>query len=153
MECGVSRQYELLLETEDECIHQKVGVRRVEVKGDVVYFNGVMIRFYGVNRHDSDPVTGYTISREQARKDLALMKLHNVNAIRTSHYPNAPCSPRCAANTASMSSERQTWSATVPLLFIMEITIHSAPLSVIPFERLSWIVPSAMSSGTKIVSV
>src|SRR5699024_7067627 len=73
------RQYELLLETEDECIHQKVGVRRVEVKGDVVYFNGVMIRFYGVNRHDSDPVTGYTISREQARKDLALMKLHNVN--------------------------------------------------------------------------
>lgn len=88
------RQYELLLETEDECIHQKVGVRRVEVKGDVVYFNGVMIRFYGVNRHDSDPVTGYTISREQARKDLALMKLHNVNAIRTSHYPNAPWFPQ-----------------------------------------------------------
>ena len=44
----------------------------------------------GVNRHDSDPVTGYTISREQAEKDLKLMKQHNINALRTSHYPNAP---------------------------------------------------------------
>ncbi len=88
------RQYELLLETPDECIHQKVGVRRIEVKGDVLYFNGQIIRFRGVNRHDSDPITGYTISRQQATKDLALMKLHNINAIRTSHYPNAPWFPQ-----------------------------------------------------------
>ena len=43
-----------------------------------------------MNRHDSDPVTGYTISREQAKRDLFLMKQHNINAVRTSHYPNAP---------------------------------------------------------------
>jgi beta-galactosidase len=49
-----------------------------------------MIKIHGVNRHDSDPVTGYAISREQILKDLKIMKEHNVNAIRTSHYPNAP---------------------------------------------------------------
>ena len=83
-------QYTLVLETPDECIVQMVGLRKIEVIDGVVYLNGVDIKFRGVNRHDSDPVTGYTISREQALLDLALMKRHNVNAIRTSHYPNAP---------------------------------------------------------------
>ena len=83
-------QYTLVLETPDECIVQMVGLRKIEVIDGVVYLNGVNIKFRGVNRHDSDPVTGYTISREQALLDLALMKRHNVNAIRTSHYPNAP---------------------------------------------------------------
>lgn len=83
-------QYTLVLETPDECIVQMVGLRKIEVVDGVVYLNGVDIKFRGVNRHDSDPVTGYTISREQALLDLALMKRHNVNAIRTSHYPNAP---------------------------------------------------------------
>lgn len=53
-------------------------------------FNGQAIKFKGVNRHDSDPKTGYAISREQALQDLRLMKQHNFNAIRTAHYPNAP---------------------------------------------------------------
>ena len=83
-------QYGLLLRTQKEVIYQRVGLRRIEVKEGVVYLNGVKIKFKGVNRHDSDPVTGYTISPEQAYKDLALMKQHNINAIRTSHYPNAP---------------------------------------------------------------
>lgn len=83
-------QYTLVLETPDECIVQMVGLRKIEVVDGMVYLNGVNIKFRGVNRHDSDPVTGYTISREQALLDLALMKRHNVNAIRTSHYPNAP---------------------------------------------------------------
>ena len=83
-------QYTLVLETPDECIVQMVGLRKIEVVDGVVLLNGVAIKFRGVNRHDSDPVTGYTISREQALLDLALMKRHNVNAIRTSHYPNAP---------------------------------------------------------------
>ncbi|NLA54288.1 MAG: DUF4981 domain-containing protein, partial [Clostridiales bacterium] len=48
------------------------------------------IKFRGVNRHDSDPKTGYTISPAQIKTDMKLMKEHNVNAIRTSHYPNAP---------------------------------------------------------------
>ena len=84
------RQYTLVLETGEECISQQVGLRKIEVKDGVVHLNGVAIKFRGVNRHDSDPVTGYTISRQQALTDLALMKQHNINAIRTSHYPNAP---------------------------------------------------------------
>jgi len=83
-------QYSLLLSTQDEFISQPVGIRKIEVVNGVVLVNNVPVKFRGVNRHDSDPVTGYTISREQALTDLKLMKLHNINAIRTSHYPNAP---------------------------------------------------------------
>lgn len=68
----------------------KVGLRHIEVKNGVMLFNGQAIKFKGVNRHDSDPKTGYVISREQALQDLRLMKQHNFNAIRTAHYPNAP---------------------------------------------------------------
>lgn len=87
-------QYTLLLETPEECIAQKVGIREIAVRDGIVELNGTPITFRGVNRHDSDPVTGYTISREQALKDLHLMKEHNINAIRTSHYPNAPWFPQ-----------------------------------------------------------
>lgn len=83
-------QYKLVLRTPEETIEQMVGVSKIEIREGVLYFNGVKIKLRGVNRHDSDPVTGYTISREQAKRDLFLMKQHNVNAIRTSHYPNAP---------------------------------------------------------------
>jgi len=82
--------YTLILKTENEVILQKIGIREIKVKNGVVYINNVAVKFKGVNRHDSDPVSGYTISREQAKKDLFLMKAHNINAIRTSHYPNAP---------------------------------------------------------------
>jgi beta-galactosidase len=82
--------YTLVLSTKEERIIQKVGIRKVEIKDSVILLNNTPIKFKGVNRHDSDPVTGYTISREQALKDLSLMKQHNINAIRTSHYPNAP---------------------------------------------------------------
>lgn len=88
------RQYTLTLSTGDEVITQKVGLRKIEIKDSVVLLNGTAIKFRGVNRHDSDPITGYTISREQALRDLLLMKQHNVNAIRTSHYPNAPWFPQ-----------------------------------------------------------
>jgi beta-galactosidase len=85
--------YTLVMEAEGEVIAQKVGIRKIEVKNGVIYYNGVNIKLRGVNRHDSDPVTGYTISKEQLIRDLRLMKQHNVNAIRTSHYPNAPWMP------------------------------------------------------------
>lgn len=71
-------------------ITQAVGIREVYIKDGVVYVNGQNLKFRGTNRHDSDPVTGYTISKEQAICDLTLMKQFNFNAIRTSHYPNAP---------------------------------------------------------------
>ena len=82
--------YALTISTADEVITQAVGIREVYIKDGVVYVNGQNLKFRGTNRHDSDPVTGYTISKEQAIRDLTLMKQFNFNAIRTSHYPNAP---------------------------------------------------------------
>ena len=82
--------YHLLIQTVDETVTQQVGIRKIQALNGVLLLNGTAIKFKGVNRHDSDPVTGYTISMEQALHDLALMKQHNINAIRTSHYPNAP---------------------------------------------------------------
>lgn len=82
--------YTLLFRYGSEVICQKIGLRKIEVKDGVMLFNGEAIKFKGVNRHDSDPNTGYVISREQALEDLRLMKEHNFNAIRTAHYPNAP---------------------------------------------------------------
>lgn len=82
--------YTLVLETENEVITDYVGMREIGIRDSVIYINGKNIKFRGVNRHDSDPVTGFVISTGQIKKDLFLMKQHNVNAIRTSHYPNAP---------------------------------------------------------------
>ncbi len=82
--------YTLVLETEDEVITDYVGIREILVENAVIYLNGRKVKFRGTNRHDSDPVTGFTISMEQLKKDLKVMKEHNINAIRTSHYPNAP---------------------------------------------------------------
>lgn len=82
--------YKLVIETENEVILQKIGLRKIEVVNGVILLNDKKITFKGVNRHDSDPKTGFTISKEQALIDLKLMKEHNINAIRTSHYPNAP---------------------------------------------------------------
>ncbi len=82
--------YTLIMETEKEVITEQLGLREVCIKDGILYFNGEKVKFHGVNRHDSDPVTGFTISTAQMHRDLQLMKEHNVNAIRTSHYPNAP---------------------------------------------------------------
>ena len=82
--------YTLYLRYGDEVICQKIGFRHIEIRQGVMLINGQAVKFKGVNRHDSDPKTGYCISREQAIADLRLMKQHNINAIRTAHYPNAP---------------------------------------------------------------
>ena len=82
--------YKLILETENEVIVDHIALRKIEIKDQVIYLNGQKIKFRGVNRHDSDPVTGFTIGLEQLTTDLTLMKQHNFNAIRSSHYPNAP---------------------------------------------------------------
>ena len=65
-------------------------MRTVAIQERVLYFNGQAIKLRGVNRHDSDPVTGFTVDVAKIKKDLTLMKEHNFNAIRSSHYPNAP---------------------------------------------------------------
>ena len=82
--------YTLVLKSGGEVITEHVGIREISIINQVVCFNGKTIVFHGVNRHDSDSVTGPVISLEQMKKDLILMKRHNFNAIRSSHYPNVP---------------------------------------------------------------
>ncbi|KAA6440302.1 DUF4981 domain-containing protein [Dyadobacter flavalbus] len=71
-----------------EAASQKIGFRDVKVKGGQLLVNGKAITIKGVNRHEFDPETGRVISRETMLKDIMLMKQHNINAVRTSHYPN-----------------------------------------------------------------
>ena len=66
----------------------KVGFREVELKNGTILFNGKKIKFKGVNRHETDAAEGRSISRETMLKDILLMKRHNINTVRTSHYPD-----------------------------------------------------------------
>ncbi len=88
--------YCLLLELYDEnaalleVVTSKIGFRTSEIKNGQLLVNGKPILLKGVNRHEHDPVTGHYVTRELMLKDIALMKQYNINAVRTSHYPNDP---------------------------------------------------------------
>jgi beta-galactosidase len=82
--------YSLTIKSDNEIIGERIGLREIKIDGGVLLVNGVAVKLKGVNRHDSYSDTGYYASREQLLKDLELMKSLNVNAVRTSHYPNAP---------------------------------------------------------------
>lgn len=82
--------YTICFETEHEVITDRIGIRKIYIENKIVHFNGRPIIFRGVNRHDSDPESGFVISIDQMKTDMQMMKQHNFNAIRTSHYPNAP---------------------------------------------------------------
>ena len=82
--------YTLVIHCGEEWIVDEVGVREIHVENGVIMLNGQNIKFRGVNRHDSDPFVGPAVGEKEMLRDLEVMKLHNVNAIRTSHYPNAP---------------------------------------------------------------
>ena len=82
--------YTLVLSSDGETITDRVGIRSVTIRNNTVLLNGQKIKIRGVNRHDSDPVNGYAVTLGQIKKDLAMMKAHNFNAIRCSHYPNSP---------------------------------------------------------------
>lgn len=82
--------YTICFETENEVITDRIGIRKIYIENKIVHFNGRPIIFRGVNRHDSDPESGFVISIDQMKTDMQMMKQHNFNAIRTSHYPNAP---------------------------------------------------------------
>lgn len=73
-----------------EHVHRRIGFRTSELKDGLIKINGKPVKFKGVNRHDHDPVMGHVISKESMRKDVEMMKKANINAIRTSHYPNDP---------------------------------------------------------------
>ncbi|WP_246031493.1 glycoside hydrolase family 2 TIM barrel-domain containing protein [Salibacterium salarium] len=88
--------YTLLLEHRDEFgettewISQNVGFRSVELKNGLFLFNGKPIKLKGVNRHDHHPELGRVVPLEWMEADVKLMKQHNINAVRTAHYPNDP---------------------------------------------------------------
>lgn len=73
-----------------EVTNQKIGFRRIEVKGNELLVNGQPIIFYGINRHDFNRQTGRVLNRDLMRQDLLELKRWNFNAVRTSHYPNDP---------------------------------------------------------------
>jgi beta-galactosidase len=73
-----------------ETISQRIGFRTVEIRDGLLRVNGVPITIKGVNRHEHDPYTGHVLTRERMRQDLLLMKEANMNAVRTSHYPEDP---------------------------------------------------------------
>jgi len=68
----------------------KVGFRQVEIRDAQLCVNGKPIRIKGVNRHDTSPDSGKVVTRDEMLRDVILMKQHNINAVRTSHYPNDP---------------------------------------------------------------
>ena len=88
--------YTLLLEIENgtdagrQMVASKVGFRTVEVSGGQLRINGVPITIKGVNRHETDPLTGHVVDEASMVRDIQLMKQNNINAVRTSHYPNHP---------------------------------------------------------------
>ena len=82
--------YRLTLTAAGETVGEEVGFRRLEIRDGVLRYNGVAIKLRGVNRHDFSPTGGAAVTRAEMEQDLRLMKQYNVNAIRTSHYPNSP---------------------------------------------------------------
>lgn len=82
--------YELYLSCESEHIRLEIGMRRVEINGKVVLVNGKKVKAKGMNRHDSHPLLGAATPYEHILRDLYIMKSHNINMVRTSHYPNDP---------------------------------------------------------------
>ena len=82
--------YTLLVRYGDTFIAQKVGFRKVEIKGAQLLVNGQPIYIKGVNRHELDPDGGYVVSPERMLQDIQLMKRFNINAVRTCHYPDDP---------------------------------------------------------------
>ena len=73
-----------------EVVRQRVGFRHIEIKGGQLLLNGQPILIKGVDRHELDPDGGYVVSVERMRQDIRIMKQLNINAVRTSHYPDDP---------------------------------------------------------------
>jgi beta-galactosidase len=82
--------YKLFIYGGEEALTFNTGFRKIEIKDNIFMVNGKAIKLKGVNRHDSHPELGQTISLNYMIKDLMIMKRHNINTIRTSHYPNDP---------------------------------------------------------------
>ncbi len=84
------RLYDAEVASEGEVVRLRIGFRRVVVQDGVLEVNGRRVLFRGVNRHEFDPDHGRAVSEAVMRRDVLLMKAHNINAVRTSHYPPHP---------------------------------------------------------------
>jgi beta-galactosidase len=73
-----------------EAKNVRFGFRATEIRGGVLLINGRPVKLCGVNRHDFDPDFGWAVPEERFRQDISLMKRANINALRTSHYPDDP---------------------------------------------------------------
>lgn len=83
--------YTIIIKSEDEYIARKIGFCEVSVNNDAALcLNGTPIKLKGVNRHDSHPKYGYTVTKEHMLRDIKFMKQNNINCVRTAHYPNSP---------------------------------------------------------------
>ena len=82
--------YTIVFEQAGEYVPFKIGFQSVEIKGCQLYINGVSVKLKGTNHHDMHPDVGYALTLEQMRQDITIMKQHNLNAVRTSHYPPSP---------------------------------------------------------------
>ncbi len=82
--------YNLYLDISDETVLARIGIKEVKISKSVFYLNGQKVKIKGVNRHDSHPTLGHATPVEHMLEDLYIFKRHNVNAVRTSHYPNDP---------------------------------------------------------------
>jgi len=83
-------RYRLMISSGEEVINLPLALVKAEIKDKCFLINGKKIKFYGINRHDSNPETGYAVTVEDMINDLHILKGANVNMIRTSHYPNDP---------------------------------------------------------------
>ena len=115
----VPRLYEATVATAAETVTVRLGFRTVTIVGDIFTVNGRRVVFHGVNRHETHPERGRVFDEEHARADMAMMKQHNVNAIRTSHYPPHP-------RVLDLADELGFW------------VIDECDLETHGFEHLSW---------------
>lgn len=83
-------RYSFRISSGEEVINFPLALVKAEIKDKCFFVNGQKIKFYGINRHDSNPETGYSVTVEDMIRDLHILKGANVNMIRTSHYPNDP---------------------------------------------------------------
>jgi beta-galactosidase len=86
----VPRLYDATVVTAGETVSLRIGFRRVAIIDELFTVNGRRVQFHGVNRHEFDPGTGRALSNDVMLADVLLMKRHNINAVRTSHYPPHP---------------------------------------------------------------
>lgn len=82
--------YTLLVFTRDEVQRVDIGFKKVEIRDQQLFINGVSVKLRGVNRHESDPLLGQAVTMEGMERDILLMKRYNINTVRCSHYPNDP---------------------------------------------------------------